>query len=351
MELSRLLSCGSPLRGAALERLKVFLGSCGLKYDEKIEYSVYLTENNEIIAAGSLDGQVLKCIAVSPKYQSEGLAARIISELLGEAARRGHFHVFLFTALENEALFGGLGFYRVAKTGQILLMENKKHGVEQFVASFKLPKNTENYGAKTGAIVLNCNPFTCGHLYLIETASKKCDILYLFAVSEDKSRFPAETRLKLIRLGTAHLPNVYLCPTGPYLVSSATFPDYFIKDDAGAIPQITLNTELDLTVFAECFARPLGIKQRYVGTEPFDGVTAVYNKQMKEYLPSFGIDVIEIPRLEKSGAVISASRVRRLLDEGNIEAVKELVPPATYEYLTANPAEYLFLRRICPPPK
>jgi len=335
------LTTGSPFRGAVLEKMKAFLTDCGLKYDERVEYSVCLSEDDSIAAAGSLDGSVLKCVAVSPEHQSEGLAARIISELVSEAARRQRFHLFLFTKPENEELFSGLGFYPVAKTGQVLLMENKKQGVRQFAASLKKP-DVPATGDKepaagslsvTGAIVVNCNPFTRGHLYLIETASRQCGLLYLFVVSENKSRFPAETRLELVRLGTAHLPNVQLCSTGPYLVSAATFPDYFLKDQPGAVSPQALNTELDLTIFAECFARPLGISRRYVGSEPLDQVTAVYNKQMKEILPSFGIEVIEIPRLEDTGGAVSASRVRRLLDELNFEAVRELVPPTTYEYL------------------
>ena len=350
------LRSGSPFRGAVLEKLKVFLKGCGLKYDERVKYSICLMEDDEIAATGSLDGSVLKCVAVSDERQSEGFAANIISELVSEAARRGCFHLFLFTKPENEELFSGLGFYPVAKTGQVLLMENKKQGVQQFVASFKRSDNGDAAGdssgtptesdhsrvvgrdppSVTGAIVVNCNPFTRGHLYLIDTASRQCDLLYLFVVSENKSRFSAETRMELVRLGTAHLPNVCLCSTGPYLVSAATFPDYFLKDEPGAVSPLALNTELDLTIFAECFARPLGIKRRYVGTEPLDQVTAVYNKQMKELLPSFGIEVIEIPRLEYSGGAVSASQVRLLLDEENFEALRELVPPTTYEYLVRN---------------
>jgi len=326
------LSSGSPFRGAALEKLKNFLLDCGLRYDERVEYSICLTaEDYGIIATGSLDGSVLKCVAVSPGRKSEGLAAVIVSELVNEAARRGRFHLFLFTKPANEELFGGLGFYPVAKTVHVLLMENKKQGVRQFVDSL----NGEGR-AETGAIVVNCNPFTRGHQYLVETAAKQCGLLYLFVVSENKSRFSAQTRLELVRLGTAHLPNVRLCPTGPYLVSSATFPDYFLKDSPGAVSPRELNTELDLAIFAECFARPLGIRRRYVGSEPLDPVTAVYNKQMKEALPAYGIEVIEIPRLEDSGGPLSASRVRRLLDEGNLDAVRELVPPTTYEYLAKN---------------
>ena len=322
------LSNGSPFRGAALEKLVSFLNDCGLKYDERVEYSICLTEGDRIAATGSLDGTVLKCVAVSPAFRSEGLAARIISELVSEAARRRHFHLFLFTKPENQELFDDLGFYPIAKTDQVLLMENKKRGVEQFVASLKKPEPA----AEVGAIVANCNPFTLGHLYLIETAAKKCELLYIFIVSENKSSFSAETRLELVRKGISRLTNVHLCSTGPYLVSAATFPDYFFKD-SGEVSALTINTSLDIAIFAECFARPLGIKRRYVGTEPFDPVTSVYNKQMKELLPAYGIEVVEIPRLENSGGAVSASRVRRMLKEGNLDEIRELVPPTTYEYL------------------
>jgi [citrate (pro-3S)-lyase] ligase len=329
----------SPFRGAALAKLKNFLRGCGLKYDKRIEYSLCLIEDDEILATGSLDGSVLKCLAVSPERENEGLAAKIISGLLNEAARRSRFHLFLFTKPENQALFSGLGFFPVEKTKQVLLMENKKHGVAQFVASLKWeeagPSSSLSADASRaiGAIVANCNPFTLGHLYLIETASKQCGLLYLFVVSEDKSAFSAEIRLELVRQGVSRLSNVRLCPTGPYLVSSATFPDYFLKESAGEDSPRELNTELDLAIFAEHFAKPLGISRRYVGSEPFDPVTSVYNRQMKEVLPSYGIDVIEIKRLENAGEPLSASLVRRLLEERNLDAARELVPPATYEYL------------------
>jgi [citrate (pro-3S)-lyase] ligase len=136
--------------------------------------------------------------------------------------------------------------------------------------------------------------------------------------------------------GVAHLPNVYPHPTGPYLISAATFPDYFLKDGPGAVPPETVNTRLDLCIFAERFALPLGINCRFVGTEPIDPLTREYNHQMQEILPRYGIRVAEIPRLEAGGAAVSASRVRQLLREGNLRAIKELVPPATFAYLESN---------------
>jgi [citrate (pro-3S)-lyase] ligase len=345
------INCGFPFRGAALEKLRSFLSDCGLKYDDRVQYSVCITDEDDRIAAtGSLDGTgsmdggaVLKCIAVSPDHQNEGLAARVITELVNQAGRNGQHHLFLFTKPTNEALFSGLGFYPIAKTTESLLMENKKNGIAEFVVALERPVFPDTAGKKNiGAIVVNCNPFTNGHLYLIETAAKQCDALHLFIVSEDKAAqgaadaFPANVRWDLVLAGVAHLPNVYPHPTGPYLISAATFPDYFLKDSPGAVPPETVNTRLDLCIFAERFALPLGINCRFVGTEPLDPLTREYNRQMQEILPPYGIRVAEIPRLEAGGAAVSASRVRQLLREGNLWAIKELVPSATFAYLESN---------------
>jgi [citrate (pro-3S)-lyase] ligase len=328
------MHCGFPFRGAALERLRVFLRDLGLKYDEGIEYSVCMRDGERIAASGSLDGNVIKCVAVSPDYQSGGLAASVLTELIAEASRGGHHHLFLFTRPQNGILFGNFGFYPVAETSDVLLMENRKNGIASFVSGLRRPGGPAAAGAPvagaTGAIVANCNPFTRGHLYLIEEAVRECAAVHLFIVSEDKSVFSADERYALVLAGVSHLPSVYVHRTGPYLVSSVTFPDYFLKDAADAR---AVNTVLDLTVFAERFALPLGIGLRFVGEEPFDAVTREYNRQMRDILPRYGIEVREIPRLETGGAAVSASRVRKLLEEGDVRAAGELVPAATYEYL------------------
>jgi [citrate (pro-3S)-lyase] ligase len=328
------IQTGFPFRGEPLEELCGFLLQNGLKYDEKVEFSVILREAGRIAAAGSLDGRVLKCIAVSPDIQGSGAAAQIVTELVSEAARRGQFHLFLFTKPEKEDLFGSLGFFSIAKTGNVLLMENKKNGIKNFVSNIAagspLLSGDETKNKHIGAAVVNCNPFSRGHRYLIETAAKQCALFHVFVVAENKSAFPAGVRLDLVKAGTADLPNVRVHSTGPYLISSATFPDYFLKD---AVSPEAVNTELDLTIFVEHFAKPLGIGVRFAGTEPLDPVTRKYNRQMAEILPRHGIDFIEIPRLEMGGEAVSASRIRKLLQEKKINALEELVPETTMKYL------------------
>jgi [citrate (pro-3S)-lyase] ligase len=333
------LDYGYPYTGAARERLRAFLGSCGLKYDERVGFTVSVLEDGEIAASGSLDGAILKCIAVPASRAGKGLAAVIVSELVKEAARKGRYHLFLFTKPDNAELFSSLGFYQIVKTDAVLLMENKKDGVARFVAELSpLPSPPYKGGGEgkgDGAIVANCNPFTRGHLYLIETAAKQCETVRLFIVSEDRSRFSAGERYRLAAAGTAHIPNLLLHQTGPYLVSAMSFPDYFLKE---TVSPEAVNTELDLRIFAERFALPLGITRRYVGAEPSDPVTAAYNRQMAQVLPRYGIEVVELPRLEADGVPISASRVRRSIDEGDWPAVEALLPPAVYAALTRAPA-------------
>lgn len=321
---------GYPMSGNKLEKLKDFLKKEGLSYDEEIEFTVNIClSDGKIAATGSLQGNVLKCIAVADEHQGEGFSAKIVTSLISKGCENGHSHMFLFTKTENISIFSDLGFYLIAKTKDAALMENIKDGIWNFVNSLK----AEHYYENVGAIVLNCNPFTRGHLYLIETAAKMCNLLHLFVVSEDKSIFPAKVRYELVKKGVEHINNVVVHPTSDYLISSATFPTYFIKDKyiAGDI-----NCILDLTIFCEYFAIALNITRRFVGTEPFDMVTASYNIMMKSFLGERGIEVIEVPRFEENNHQVSASVVRKLMAEGNYEEIKKIVPGITYKYLTSE---------------
>lgn len=194
----------------------------------------------------------------------------------------------------------------------------------------KLPENRKNVN---GAIVMNCNPFTRGHRYLIESAAKQVDTLYVFVVEEDKSFFPFKERLMLVRNGVKDLSNVIVLASGKFMISSLTFPEYFVKEDNR---DVVIDTSKDLRLFWEKIAPKLEITKRFAGAEPNDNVTAQYNRDMQKYLPGHGIDFIEIPRIEKDGLPISASLVRKYLKEKQWEKISGLVPESTYEYLRQN---------------
>ncbi|WP_029233422.1 adenylyltransferase/cytidyltransferase family protein [Butyrivibrio sp. VCB2006] len=189
--------------------------------------------------------------------------------------------------------------------------------------------NIKTGSGRNGAIVMNCNPFTNGHRYLIEQASKQVDNLYIFVVEEDKSEFKFADRIELVKLGTADLGNVTVLSSGKYVISAQTLPGYFDKKNLG---KIDLNAQNDLEYFLS-IAQYFGISVRFAGEEPIDMFTNQYNVNMKQTLPKYGVEFVEIPRKQTGDMVISASAVRKAMHEGNWELVKELVPPTTYEFL------------------
>ena len=314
------------LSGRKLDIWQDFLKKASLEADLGVERIVLVWDDETLIATGSRDGNILKCIAVDEQRRGEDLTATVLSELQKDAFSAGYSHLFLYTKPENNAMFSSLFFCEVARTDKVLLMENRRDGVKNFVSG--LPKADAT--GTIGSIVMNANPFTLGHRYLVEEAAKKCDHVYVFVLSEDKSEFSFEDRIRLVKEGTGDIPNVSVLPTGPYLISSATFPTYFLKerDKASEIQCL-----LDIEVFANHFAPEFKITKRFVGTEPISPMTNMYNEALLSNLPQKGIEVIEIQRKEKSDAPISASRVRTLLKEGNFEEIKSLVPETTFNYL------------------
>lgn len=195
----------------------------------------------------------------------------------------------------------------------------------------------KNETLRCGAIVMNCNPFTKGHRYLIEQALRQVDLLYLFVVEEDESAFKFEDRIEMVRRGTADLDNVRVLPSGKYIISKETFAQYFEKDNVDQIEDI----DYDVRIFGEVVARELGIDVRFVGNEPFDKVTRRYNETLKSILPQYDIEVIEIPRVTVGGSAISASAVRKALEAGDKDLVESMVPESTLGYLMKGKSAFL----------
>lgn len=315
-----------PIAKELLVPTRHFLQSLALRYDERVDFTVSISDNGRIIATGSRERNILKCIGVAAESRERGLAAKILTELIKDAIAEGFAHLFLFTRPENRSIFHDLGFYPIANTQDILLMENVRDGVTNFVAGLECP----TLQGVIGCIVANCDPFTNGHLYLVETACRACDLVHLFILSENRGMFAADVRLALAKRAVARLAKVVVHPTADYLVSYTTFPDYFLhhKEQIEAA-----HCELDLMIFVERFAKPLQITRRFVGSEPLSPVTHLYNQALQTILPRHGIEAVVVPRMETDGMAISASRVRDLIRMGRMDEIKQLVPLTTYEYL------------------
>lgn len=309
--------------------LRAFLAHHALGYETDIDaaFGVF-DENNTLRGCGCAARGLLKCFAVEEALRGQNALGALISQLVQDRFSRGYYDLRVITRAHNEPLFSACGFYPVVRTDALVLLENRPGGPRRF--ALPLLKRGDEHRA-VGAVVMNANPFTLGHRALVEYAAAHCDALHLFVVEEDRSLFPTEVRLRLVREGTADLANVRVHPSGPYMISSATFPTYFLKDGESAA---ALQSELDVTLFAEAIAPVLHITRRFAGQEPLDPTTACYNNAMRGILPRHGIEFTEIPRFAPDGAPVSASRVRALLKErGVCGEVLRLVPEPTQRYL------------------
>lgn len=310
------------------KKVEKFLDEEGLSYLDDIEFTIAVFNHNEVIATGSLDDNVLKCFAVREDFKNRGLTNEIVKLLTEKEFENNKTHLFIYTKPENCELFESLGYHTIVKIeGLVALLENKANGLKKYLQKLS---EARVEGDNISSIVMNCNPFTKGHLFLIEKAAKENDIVHLFILTEDKSEFSTYDRLAMVKVGVAHLDNVIIHEAGKYIISNATFPSYFIK---GQEKSVKAHAYLDLNLFSKYIAKTLNITCRYVGEEPLSNVTNDYNAYMKDILPDYGIDVIEVPRLEHNGQAISASRVREFLLENKLDMIKELVPKTTFDYL------------------
>ena len=165
---------------------------------------------------------------------------------------------------------------------------------------------------------------------LVEESAAKVDELFVFVVEEDKSFFTFSERFELVKRGTKDLKNVTVLPSGKFIISQRTFEAYSNK---ASLQEEVIDASLDVEIFGKNIAPELGINVRFAGEEPLDNVTRQYNDTMRRMLPRYGISFEVIPRKEWNGSVISASRVRSLLEKRNFKEIREIVPETTYEYL------------------
>ena len=304
----------------------------GIRRDKNLDYSCgVFDEDGSLIAAGSSFKNTLRCLAVSSAHRGEGLMNQVVSHLLEKQMERGNSHVFLYTKAKNDRIFRDLGFYEIARVeGELVFMENRRDGFARYLK--KLEKTRRE--GKSAVVVMNANPFTLGHRHLIERAAAESDALHLFLLSEEAGPIPSAVRKKLVREGIADLENVILHDSGPYIISSATFPSYFLRDEDAAI---LAHAKLDLAVFGK-IAAALGVTARYAGEEKSSHVTALYNETMAAELPKMGVAFHVIPRLSLRGETVSASTVRQAIHDGELEKAAFMLPESSLRYFESAEA-------------
>lgn len=339
-------------------KVEQFLEANQLRLDALDYYAIVTRrESDEILAGGGLQGDIVKCIAVGEQLRDEHISNRLISHLMSEASQRGHQSVKVFTKPQNRQIFESLGFRVVGEAPLAILMENGR-GIEKYVEGLKglnvellnqHPTSNTQHPTPFGVIVMNANPFTRGHQYLIEQAAQQVEHLFVIPVKEDKSLFSYAERKAMMENFITQQPStitqkITICDGSDYAISAATFPTYFLKklDDAA-----DTQMRLDLDIFRRHIAPALGATIRFVGSEPDDALTRRYNELMREMLP----DVREIERLQENGEVVSASKVRKALENGDFQRAAALVPPTTIPYLLAHLATDALQQELDTTPK
>ena len=317
------------------EDVKAFLRRFNLAYDADIDESIVLREDAQMIGTASVSQNVIKCVAVDPSFQGENVLATLVSELLRRLHARQIHHVFVYTIDDHAPRFKALGFKLIVQTMTTALLEiggNIQAALQQLKTTYQLSE------CPKGCVVVNANPMTYGHVHLIKKAAEKHQETLVFVVSEDKSIFPFEARFAIVSEACRDIPGVTVLPALDYLVSTATFPKYFLKSETRIHEEHAL---IDVLIFKAYYMKQFNISHRYMGEEPLSPMTSVYNETMKKYLNS---QCQIVPRLTHGPQPISASTVRKLLKHNGLEAIRAYVPDATYAYLKTPQGEAIIKR-------
>lgn len=343
-------------------QIEMFLQNNGLRYDDVDYYAAIVDESSdEMIAGGGLKGSVIKCVAVADGHKGEAVANVIISHLIAKANAEGCQCVKLYTKPDNRQLFESLSFRLIAESPNAILMETGVGGIEKY--SEELRVKSEELGVKSeelkndesvvsnarkpiGVIVMNANPFTLGHRFLVEQSSELVERLYVVVVREDCSMFSYNERKAMVSQGVRDIGNVVVVDGSDYAVSAATFPTYFLKQLSDATDTQII---LDLDLYRRRIAPALGATIRFFGSEPTDPLTRRYNELMHQQLGEE--QVHEIQRKQQEGSAISASRVRKAMMEGCLWDAIQLVPPTTIPYIIGHLASMALQAELDTTPK
>lgn len=297
-----------------------FIEEAGLHFDGcKEAYAI--RENGKIVATAAYDGNILKLFAVDKNRRDEGFIPTLVTYIKDILFKKGIKQTFIYTKPEYESVFTSMFYTALAKTDKIILLTDDISDYYNWIDSIK------ELGTFTTAVVMNANPFTKGHRYLMDVVQREVTNIIVFVVEEDSSYFSFKDRLRMVQKG---LENIWLevVPGGKYIISKTSFPSYFLKTSDDVSKEYA---KLDADLFVGKIAKDLGIKIRYVGEEPEDELTNSYNKALIDRSKDSNLEIRVVKRLEVDGKPVSASFVRDNIDD--FEKIKGYLPETTIEIL------------------
>jgi [citrate (pro-3S)-lyase] ligase len=297
-----------------------------LDYEFDINYSILVYDKETLIATASIANNVMKCFLVKEEYKNQNITNMMFHHLVNVLKDKNVYNFFVFTSPENEKIFTSLNMKKIVETMNTVLLEGGDF-ITEVLHELKLENKLSNN--KKACVIINANPMTLGHIYLIEQAAKENKEVLVFVVSEDLSSFPFSHRFEIIQKACKKYPNVKVLPSLSYLVSKLTFPKYFLREDQLIQEEQTL---VDVLVYKQYYTKIFNINRRYLGEEPYSYNTNKYNQTLKNHL---GNHIKIVARKELNNQAISASKVRKLIKMNKLDKIKEYVPKATFEYLSS----------------
>ena len=304
------------------QAVEEFLKTFDLGFNKNSEHVAYIEDENKIIGTVSITGNLIMQLAVSKNYQGENLAVKLVDYAVKYLREKGFYGYKVFTKPQYLPIFENMGFRKLVETKSFVALEGGVLDINKTIDALKTKIVMElgSIQENTGAIVINGNPFTKGHMELLEYALKNHPKVLLFVLEEDASYFTFKERFSLAFIATRpYYEKVSVLPSTEYIVSKSTFPDYFIKD---ANDLTKAHAEYDALIFKNYFMPALKISKRYFGTES-SNYMSIYNQTCKEVL---GENSEIVNRFTINEEEISAKKVRSLIEEGNIDKALELVP-------------------------
>lgn len=316
------------------ERISAFLDGCGLKYESDADRTLYIEEGEKIVATVSACKYIIKCLAVDPNFRSENFASQLVGEIIKRFHDEGIYYYQVFTKPEYINLFMSLGFRPLVQTEKVVVLEGGEGTIYDAISAMKvqmkytLGGDSVQRDSDIGCVVINGNPFTNGHLKLVEYAAARHKFVLVFVLEEEGSYFTFKERFTMAYLATKPYGNVLPLPSSKYIISKATFPGYFLKTVDDTTAQYA---KYDALIFLNYFIPQLNISKRYVGEE-VSGYMRLYNQTLAEVLGN-KLEVVE--RFTEDGEIISASKFRSLIKDGKRAEAFQIIPKANYAVVNA----------------
>lgn len=304
------------------ERVTEFLLKFDLKFDKDITKTFYVEEDDSIVGTISVANYIIKDLAVLDKYQGENIASSLINHVIKYFSNNSIYNYQVFSKPKYKSLFENMNFKMLVETEKLIMLEGGITDIDETLEKIKKLLEVRftpiNENSDIASVVINGNPITIGHEYLVSEASLNHNIVIVFIVEEDKSEFTFIERLSMAFLAFHKFSNVYVIPSTKYIVSSLTFPNYFLKETDISEEM----AKVDALIFKKYFQKKLFIKKRYIGSESTKKMEN-YNNELKEIL---GDTIKIVERLEIDRVRVSASAVRNLIKEGKTKEALKYIP-------------------------